>query len=557
MSDPDRSTSPARWAPPLVLFAAIAVLAGYAVYLNGLYYARYGSFYDSVSYLNQMAKIMHTVRADGIGDALQMSLLGQTVFFPWLLSMVLGVFTEARRWHAVLLQLPLVLVLAWGTYVLMLRVARHTRPVSVAFALAMVSFQAMFHYNGGLSDLRMDLPQALSFGAALVYFALARYTGERRYWLLSGALLGVAFLWRATTPVYATILFGGFFLFDLATGRGERKRVLKDYLVGAGLAAVVSLWFFIKNFEYLRYYYTVWNFDANAALPWSESVRHLWFLFHWHLGVPFWLLMGAVLAAQVLPRLASPRDLLRRLNWVALMGGLVPVGFLVLFGAALNPFVSIVSVPGLVLFCLAPVRGNDVAPARLQQWAFVAAAAIACGVSAWGGIARHTKVEEGWTSSGAAVRQVTEAIDADLRQRGATRATLEMTYVGSLDSVAILNSFVFDRGFALNKHYMAVRDGMELSMIQPGLANPIEWNAIAGSTPDAKLQTLTDQAITSADYIVVPENGTEFFPSHAVAPHAYRFRDMILARGGLVRVSPPIRISQREIVSVYRNGNRR
>src|SRR5437764_75526 len=80
--------------------------------------------------------------------------------------------------------------------------AGYLRLVALVFAFACITFQGVFLYHAGLSNLRMDLSQALAYGAAVTLLAVARHTGRVRDWLLFGTMLGVALLFRATTPVY-------------------------------------------------------------------------------------------------------------------------------------------------------------------------------------------------------------------------------------------------------------------------------------------------------------------------------------------------------------------
>jgi hypothetical protein len=557
MTRAEPTPSGRAFAPALAMLAGIAVLAGYAVYLNRVYYAAHGPFYDSLAYMINLARVMEAARVDGFFSAVALGARGSTVFIPWLEAAFLGLFIQPQRELAVLVQLPLVVLLTVGAYLFFRRVGGYRPLVAVPFALAAVGFQAVFHYSGGLSDLRMDLSQALAFGAAVAFFSVARHTGERRYWMAFGVVLGISFLFRATTPVYAVLLFGGFAVLDARRHRAQWKRQVGSYLLAAGAALLLSIWFFALNFQSLYYYYFVWNYDANARLPLSASSGHLAFLVNQHLGRPMCLLMAAVLVSAFLRRPQAAGSPWRRLNWEVLLGGLVPVAFLVLFGAALNPYVSMVAAPALVMFALAPYAGAGLPPfgqVRAVACALAAVWVVLAGASR--GFVSHTTIASPFATDMVALRDLTRAIHADVTARRRIGSTFEVSYSGGLDSMVIMNSLAFDQGFGISPGGTAVKAGMTLSPVQPGLANPVEWAALEGDTPEAKLAKLVTQARSNVDYLVVPENGTTFVPHHPITPYALAYRDMLLAGGGMTRIAGPLQVAPVEIVSVYRNEQR-
>ncbi|MDB5957137.1 MAG: hypothetical protein JWP60_3745 [Ramlibacter sp.] len=544
--------------PVLVLLALIALLALYATYLNQVYYSRQGPFYDSMSYTTQLAKVMGTVRAQDMKAALRVAIGGQTVFFPWLEGALLALFVNPVREQSVLIQLPLVLAQALGSYYFFRRIARYPQAVCVCFAMVTVSFLAVFRVNGGLSDLRLDLSQALAFGAAVAFLSVARVTQRLRDWLIFGVILGVAFLFRATTPVYAVLLCGVAAVIDFILYRSEFKPRLARYFVGGGVALAISGWFYVVNFAYLRYYYLVWNYDANARLPLSQSVYHLRFLVSQHLGKPICLLMVFVFLTQLYSRHASRQSFRSGLNWLPMLAGLLPLCFLVLFGAALNPYVSMVAVPGALLFGLAPYAAStETVWSRRRTVSYVVAGAVAVLVAVPVAIDTHSRAASPYTPTMDGLTQLTNAIHHDLQMRNRDLVKFDVAYAGGLDSVAVVNSLVFEQGYVYDITTRSTRDGLAImasEMRGPGLlANPIQWNALPGATGQDKIHTLAAGTLKDADYLIVPENSTHLQPGLPSTPYAFAYRDLLTSSPGVTRVVGPIRISPMESVSVYWN----
>lgn len=543
--------------PIVFIFFIVILLVYYAIYLNRTYYSIYGPFYDSMSYMNHLGMIMSTARNEGIIEAIQLGAHGNTVFLPWLVGALIGGIVNLSRDVAVIIQLPLVLIQAISGYYFFKKVSGYTTIVSVAFSIVLITFAAMFYYNGGLSDFRMDLSQGLAFGSALALFSIAHKCRERKYWILFGVMLGISFLVRATTPVYAVLVFGTCALIDALISRGNIKVWLTPYLISAGLAMLISLWFYIVNFKYLYYYYFVWNYDANASLPLVQSIGHLNFLFAMHLGIPICMLLILVFLSQTYKQLFYTKIKNLDLNWAMLIGAIAPVGFLVFFGAALNPFVSMISVPGLIMFSLAPFKSNALSTqTRGQVILYVCSVFIVIAITAFSGIENHKKIASPWIPNIAGVQAITNIIIKDMEIQKKKTAAFEVTYVGSLDSTAIMNSFIYDQKFTfdINKH--AEKNGLKMEALHPGLANPVEWAAIYGSHPSDKLHTLVDEAVAKADYLIMPENDTTFIPHHPISPYAFELRDLILKSKSFTKISKPIKLSSLESISIYRNTSK-
>lgn len=536
----------------LTILITVLLLGYYSVYLNHLYYASYGPFYDSMAYMNQLAMIMNTSKNDGFVYAIKTSLSGTTVFFPWLEGALLGQFIEPSRQNSIFIQMPLIFIQAISGYVFFRKLPRYTRIVSVVFSIVLISFSAIFFYNGGLSDLRMDLSQSLAFGSSLAFFALARQTNGWLYWVLFGVMLSVAFLVRATTPVYAILVFGLFLVLDLVSSM--RQQCYANYLRAITIITILSFWFFLVNFDQLYYYYFVWNYDANASLPISESIGHIDYLFNMHIGIAISFLLLLVISVQIWTFHTNKVSIIKNLNWVPFLGGAIPLFFLVLFGAALNPFVSMVAVPGVLMFALAPMKySTKIASNKFQTPLYVSAAILALSTTWSSGIPNHTIISSPWTPSQIGISLVIEKITDSIKIHPKNDIAIELSYVGSLDSTTILNSLVYEHGFSLDLHQRAVNKDLSIKALHPGLANPTEWQLIEGRTDEEKLIKLVKDAVTLADYLIVPTDTTTFVPHHPITPYALEFRNMLLESKSFEFVAGPIEVSSLESVTLYRN----
>ncbi|MGV0027910.1 hypothetical protein [Phormidesmis priestleyi] len=237
---------------------------------------------------------------------------------------------------------------------------------SIALSLPFISISALWKYNGGLSDFRMDLLLYLLLGTTFVYFLWSRHSSSYFPWFFTGLFLGLTCLARVTAPIYAFICLAPPIFLRLLLGKSFRLRILLGTLIIAATSILVSSWFYIINFESFYHYYFVWNTDANAKLPITESIKHLnltlaniglyavsmtMFFFFFGLITNYWF--------SKKHSSNSLQHIINQFEWESLWLGIAPILFLVLRGAGLNPFVSMPAAFGLLMFFLSPFLINS------------------------------------------------------------------------------------------------------------------------------------------------------------------------------------------------------
>lgn len=548
----------------LVLLACLAA-GGFAVLLNGRFYSRNQPFYDSMSYHEQVHRVMQLARSEGLGAALSTACRSSTVCLPLVMAAIAGPFCAPSRAVGIAIQVAELLFFA-GTLLFYLRqVRRFDAWTAVLGILPFLAWHCLYDFNGGLSDFRMDLSLALLTSTTVLWYLIAMATGRTLHFLTLGLTAAATCLFRATAPVYLVLMLTPLAIADLIPAATRRQRFV-GLLIAAAAATLGAAWFFVFNYQKLYFYYVVWNTDANAHLPLRESLAHARFAFQ-HVGV------AAALLALSFPIVLGIESLLHRTrhapattsaaltpprpDWRIAWVGIAPILLLVGRGAGLNPFVSMPATFGLTLFAMLPLAGPlRHAPSQSARLA-IAAVAVPCllmaGVQGWR--AHHG----GNVDSMAAHRAALDAIAADARRQGRDTAAYATTHCYSLNRGSLHSVAVFD-------HPDVVLAGSEPRLhgvaLQPNacidIAAQADWDRVPGATDDEKLAQLLAAADRDLDYLAIPDEATtafvsEHLPFNVINRHAVTLRQRLLDGGRWTPVSDPIRNGDHEVVTIYRN----
>jgi hypothetical protein len=546
----------------LSIIVLLMSLGMFCVHLSTLFYQNHGAFFDSLSYNETLLRVMMAIRA-GLPSVAFSSIFESTVALPWLEALLIAPFAEPSRAIGVWIQTSWIIVTSLTGYVYFRRVIRTDRITATCLSLLPFLIACTFSWNGSLSDFRMDYFQYILIGLVLYSYLFALADGRLWVWLLWGVATGLACLARATTPVYIVLIFAPFAMIDLWKGRRTGRSVFIRYSIGFVSCVAVCGWFYLKNFSYLYYYYFIWNTAANAKLPLTESFRHTNYLYE-HVGtigtVMCLLLFSLNVAQAILSR--APFQWNLRPLWC----GIAPLGFLILSGAGLNPFVSETAAFGLILFAISPVIPSDpgVAP-RGRTSIAVLCTLIMAYFGATRGLLVHAdntgRYIPSWVPTRAAIDKVVDCIANDIGDKSDKSFAFTTLYIGSLNTDVIMSSFLFDEHFPIEMQPtsdLSARIGKASLHRAPfrvdTLVTPVEWNAVPGPDDRSKVEFLSKNVAAAADYFIIPTVGSTL-PDLPINKYAAPIIDRVSELAVLRPLCEDIKTSENEFVGVYRKDS--
>lgn len=552
--------------PAVIVALACLTAGGFAVLLNGRFYSRNQPFYDSMSYHEQVHRVMQLARSEGLGTALSKACRSSTVCLPLAVAAIAGPFCDPSRAVGIAIQVAELFFFA-STLFFYLRQVREFDPWTAVLGIApFLAWHCLYDFNGGLSDFRMDLSLALLTSTTVLWYMIAMATGRMVHFLVLGCAGAATCLCRATAPVYLALMLTPLAIADLIPAATRRQRLL-GLALAAAAATLGAAWFFVLNYRALYFYYVVWNTDANAHLPLRESITHARFAIQ-HVGI------AAAIIALSFPIVLGIESLLRRtraaltpaslgplrLDWRIAWVGIAPILLLVARGAGLNPFVSMPAAFGLTLVMMLPLAGPLRHHPSLQARITIGALAVPCLLMA--GIQGWRSHRGGNVDSMAAHRAALDAIADDARQQGRDTAAYATTHCYYLNRGSLHSAAIFDHPDAA-----WVGSGVRLRgvALQPNacidIAAQADWDRLPGETDDEKLAHLVAAADRDLDYLAIPDEATtafvaEHLPFNVINRHAVTLRQRLLESGRWEPVSAAIRNGDHEVVAIYRNTRR-
>jgi hypothetical protein len=547
----------------LLLWGVVAIVAFqfmlglYAVALNALFYAHYGPFFDSLSYDDVLANMELNAQSDGTVAALSGEIYRSTVVYPWVLFAPFARFAIASRAVGVWIQIFAAAWMQLAIFLYFLKVRGRTWAEAFAYSTVFVLIVAVFDSNGGLPDFRMDLLQYFLFTTVMANYLIVRRFRALGWWALLGLTTGLLCLGRATSPVYIVPIFGVCALVDLIADRKNHRQVLIRWLLAGSVAAVVAGWFFVSNYNYLHSYYFVWNPDANARLPLSESVVHHRFALD-HVGTTL-LVILTLTALLTYASFAREHGTVaeRQLNWRPLLFSAVPLGYLVISGSGLNPFVSIVGVSGVMLFLLDPIDAAQTSLPRPISVLVVGALLVAGLLNAAAGIALNTRDVAAWIPRQDGIREVVQTITNAVAQSGQPRRfRYACLYTAELSQGGIFNTMFFDQHIPFIKGPTAIIAGSKLAAF--GLTTDLSVGSprVAGATDEELVDGIIQSAAKNVDFLVTSDSGTQMPTQVNINRLVTEINRRLMESREWEQVAGPITISPTEKAIVLRNRKR-
>jgi hypothetical protein len=336
---------------------------------------------------------------------------------------------------------------------------------------------------------------------------------------------------------------------DLIIDSGNRQLTLLKWVIASAVAAALAGWFFVSKFAYLYHYYVVWNPDANAHLPLSQSVTHLRFAAE-HIGIPLLvalLLMAANSSARALMEFRSLAK--TPLNWRPLFFSLVPLGYLVVSGAGLNPFVSIVGISGIMLFLLDPIDVSSKSSGRYIQKLLVGVLLLAGCFNAAEGTARNSRNIPMWIPRREGINRVIEAmINVMTHATRPRRFTYAVIYSAGLNQELIFNTMFFDQHINYESGRVATIAGSQLEAGTYG-----SWLMLPGANSQQTIEHVVQRANEKVDLLLAPSASTKLPMDIYRNRYAGEVRQRLMDSGQWEQIAGPITITPNEETLILRN----
>lgn len=491
-----------------ILFGGIlsVILGLICSWLNILLYQMHEPFFDSMAYHEKMFRTMVQAKELGWWAALSETFTGDhTSFMPVMIAALLGQIMNPSRLIGVWIQVAEVAIYLWTLDAYCRRVWRFDLNQRCLVLASFSSLACVFFTNGGLSDFRMDFSLALLYGAAGLRCLIARHSTHLIDFVWLGIVIGLACLFRATAPIYLLVALAPMAVTDL-WGSGFVKRSRRHgWLVAISTTALLAGWFYVLNFDYLYYYYVVWNTDANAKLSLLESLIHLKMV-NKQLGIGFvlWLLGGFLITRiyRTGDTIAAPAPDVPRGQWIRLCWlAVVPLIILIGRRMGLNPFVSMPT--AILLQAIVGVwLGKGILNGRMVQtrmlWAMLLIAII---VSIGRGYKKHAFPHEGLMPEH---QRIVRLMIDDAQAQGLSYARFASIAMIDFETASLHSVILFDQsqGELRGKDWYV--DNVRLSPANvfnlPAVDN---WQSIE-STDAKRIERLVARAANEIEYLIVP-----------------------------------------------------
>jgi hypothetical protein len=253
------------------------------------------------------------------------------------------------------------------------------------------------------------------------------------------------------------------------------------------------------------------------------------------------------------------------LDWKLLYLGIAPVLFLIVRGAGLNPFVSLPAAFGMLLFLLAPVRGNG--PVLCSVWSRGAGAVLLAGCL-WHAVRAPGQVGYPETHM-SAMRQGIDWMHEDALQKKLPRVDFVAIHNWNFHPDFVRNVLINEYGYRASRWSLVSPEGipwepfhvwkhLEASYQLPFTSNvALVWQEdVEGSTDEEKIEWMLRTARKDIDYIFIPDDATIDFMEKYIAHNFINtkvraIKKRFLDSGEWETLGTPLAITDFERVQLY------
>ena len=556
-----------RLLPYAILLLSCYLLGLYCCQLNRQLYEHQSPAYDSLSYNEKLFRTMTISREHGLAESINAAcFVENTNCLPFLIGAVIAPVVEPSRMVGIWIQTALLFLFLASLFNFLFSLRKLTASSALAGCFVFLAASCFYLENGGLSDFRMDLALFMGFGLTAVWYLSSMERPNDWSFVLLGVSAAICCLFRATAPVYLVISLCPLIAVNLLLS-SNRTIKLRGIAIAATIAVVLTGWFYILNFEYLRYYYVDWNTDANAKIPLSQALRHfklagrsvgepiLFLLICWWFGVLIRVRKKQSLISWIGDSIRD-RDIDLRIAWLAIAA----IVMMVARRAGLNPFVCMPAVFGMILFFTLPcLRQIDkLKDPRLTCFCWIVLL-ICVGIAGVRGWVRHSPEEFSRMKANHLVID-TMVDNALLRKQKELRyGTVQIT---DFDSNILYSVLLFDHDNCQPHLDGVLVDGIDVRRIQT-FSQPSEtdWAQLPGETDEAKIAAMVSEAGNEIDFLIVPDEASaESIPLqtgyNVINNHLVRIRELVINDESWALVKSDIQVDKKEFVEIYRNLNR-
>lgn len=552
---------------PYALLLAVCYLLGlYCCELNRQLYQHQSPFYDSLSYNEKLFSVMTVSREYGLLESLDLACFtDNTNCLPFLAGAVAAPFVEPSRSVGIWFQIGLFFAFLASLFHYLSSIRRLSTSSSLAGCFVFLAAQFLYFENGGLSDFRMDMFLFIGFGLTALWYLSSMSRPSDWNFVLLGVSAAICCLLRATAPVYLIFALTPLFVGELLKPRRAIK--LRGIAISATIVVVLTGWFYILNFDYLRFYYVEWNTDANAEIPLSRTFTHAKFtlrsigeptlimLIFWWCGVSMGIRKEQTLTSWIGKSIRSG-DIDLRIFWL----GIAAIVLMILRRAGLNPYVCMPAVFGLILFLALPcLRQLDILRDK-SLTSFCWSALLVCVViSCARGWHRHSSHD---FNSMQANHLIIDTMVENARTRNKANATYGVVQITTIGTNNLYSVLLFDRPEGEPHVKGVVLDGINFRRSQTFLqAAKTDWKMLAGSTDAEKIAGMVAEAESQIDFLIVPdkESANSISLEHqynVVNIHLVGIRELIANSESWGLVKSRIQVDEEEFVEIYRNLKR-
>lgn len=518
-----------------LIYACVFIL------FNEMYYEQFLSFHDSMSYYNQSMKI-----AEGVSTP-----YSSTVFFPLFLAETIISFTDFNRESGVIVIFIYFYIFVVSLYIFYIKVFKYTKAYALIFVIPFFFLHGYLLRFGGIADFRMDLLFVFIFASVVIWYEILISENKNSHWIVFSILFSIMLLTRATSIIYILLVLLPLFLFDFKIL--FKKEMLFKISLSIFLILALSAWFYYVQFDYLYYYYFIWNFDANKRIPLELSVYHLEFVLKFLGLLPFiYVLILKTVFTKDIKNFFSFTLNMRIIRYILI--GIIPVSFMILKGAGLNPFVALPSCFGIMLTFIIFMLPKDSLAEVITKIKIILFTLITV-------VFFIIVLKEAYTNHNAFFIGEKKELNSQLTKLLENDNNISISILPFADSInndILINYLMFDKGYRPTKVNSFIKDKNTIKINSFPYVNETEFPTLDGKNDLEKVDSYINMMLNS-EYLIIPTLSTaeylEKYRFHIyINKYSTTFVKKLMADKNLKIASKKFKLNENEEFYIMKNN---